>query len=167
MKQLILVRHADSDWGNPALTDIKRPLNRCGSQSAPVMGQQLRCLGIRPQSIICSPALRARETASLLAAELGFAETEIVCDPRIYEAEVVDLMAVIRGLDEVLGQVLLVGHNPAISDLAALLGDAEPGPMVPCAAVGLICEAETWWQVEGGGRTLFHNDPKNPPPSNP
>jgi len=162
MKNLVLVRHAKSDWGNPALNDFDRPLNRRGMKNAPLMGRRLRQMNVSPERVISSPARRARDTAQLLAAELGVAETEILFEPRIYDAGVADLVEIVRTLDDAWDQVLLVGHNPGISELASLLGDVDHGHLVTCAAVGLAFGPDTWSRAVSGGRTLFHDYPKNP-----
>ena len=68
MKTVLLMRHAKSDWKDENLADLERPLNQRGQRAAPLMGTLLREKGWAPQRILCSSAVRARQTTELLAA---------------------------------------------------------------------------------------------------
>ncbi|MDH3511983.1 MAG: histidine phosphatase family protein [Gammaproteobacteria bacterium] len=70
-KRLTLLRHAKSSWNNPSLDDRDRPLNKRGERDAPMMGQRLLKKSTRPSLILTSPAKRARQTARLIAREIG------------------------------------------------------------------------------------------------
>ncbi|RZJ80136.1 MAG: histidine phosphatase family protein, partial [Flavobacterium sp.] len=59
MKELIIIRHAKSDWGNSTLKDFDRPLNKRGIANAPEMAERLVKRKIFPDLIVSSPALRA------------------------------------------------------------------------------------------------------------
>ena len=85
MKTLLLLRHAKSSWADPGQPDFERPLNERGRQTAPVIGRFLVQRMLKPDTVVCSPAERARETAALVlaAAELSPA---VRYDARIYEA---------------------------------------------------------------------------------
>ncbi|MBC7912920.1 MAG: histidine phosphatase family protein, partial [Pyrinomonadaceae bacterium] len=71
MKQLLLVRHAKSDWNNSDLTDFERPLNKRGQKDAPEMAERLLHQHIIPQLIVSSPAVRALTTAEHFADAFG------------------------------------------------------------------------------------------------
>src|SRR5215207_4241446 len=90
MIRLALVRHAKSDWGDPALDDHDRPLNDRGMRDAPRMARQLAESGFRADLILSSTALRARTTAEAFAAELGVA---VSLDPELYGAPPRTLLA--------------------------------------------------------------------------
>jgi phosphohistidine phosphatase len=127
---LVLFRHAKSAW--PDVADHDRPLARRGIRTAPVMGRWLREAGLLPGQVLCSTARRARETWQFAQAGLA-AAPPVTFDARIYEAAAADLLAVIREVPPATGTLLLIGHNPAIEDLALLLatppgGEAGPGP---------------------------------------
>ncbi|MCC6685100.1 MAG: histidine phosphatase family protein, partial [Bacteroidia bacterium] len=77
MKQLVLVRHAKSDWANPELKDFDRPLNERGKQNAPEMGKRLASKKWPVDLIVSSPAKRALKTARLLAKEIHYATDDI------------------------------------------------------------------------------------------
>ena len=129
-RTLVLFRHAKSAW--PDVPDHDRPLARRGIQAAPVMGRWLREAGLLPGQVLCSTARRARETWQFAQAGLA-ASPPVTFDVRIYEAAATDLLVLIRQASPATGTLLLIGHNPAIEDLALLLatapgGAAEPGP---------------------------------------
>jgi phosphohistidine phosphatase len=163
MKRLILLRHAKSDWGDPDLDDIDRPLNQRGEKNAPVIGERLRKLGIKPERIISSPARRARDTARLLAGQLTLPEIDVLLADRIYEADTAALLETVAGIHQELECVMLVGHNPGLTELANLLGRLGIANLPTCAAVGLELEIKNWQKIAPGcGRLWFYDYPKNP-----
>ena len=126
---LVLFRHAKSAW--PDVPDHDRPLARRGMGAAPVMGRWLREAGLLPGQVLCSTARRARETWQF--AQTGLAATPpLTFDVRIYEGTAMDLLTVIREVPPATGTLLLIGHNPAIEDLALLLAT----PRGPAAGTG-------------------------------
>ena len=131
-RTLVLFRHAKSAW--PDVPDHDRPLARRGIRAAPVMGRWLREAGLVPGQVLCSTARRARETWQFAQAGLA-ASPPVTFDVRIYAAAPADLLALIREVRPATGTLLLIGHNPAIEDLARLLaaasGAAGPGTAGP------------------------------------
>ena len=125
-RRLILLRHAKSDW--PDVPDLKRPLAKRGRRDAPVVGRWLRDRGYLPDTVICSVAQRTRQTWELVAAELG-GSASVTFEPRAYGASALTLLLLVRELPGACRTALLIGHNPAIEELAAHL--AEPPPEGP------------------------------------
>lgn len=118
-KRLILIRHAKSSWADPGMPDAERPLNRRGQRAAMALGGWLREAGHRPDQILCSPALRTRETCALLALE---PEPEI--RPALYHASPETMLDCLRAAT---GRcVAMIGHNPGIAAFAAALVAAPP-----------------------------------------
>lgn len=166
MKTLILARHAKSSWDDPALPDEERPLNPRGLREAPAMGARLREHGAAPDAILSSPAVRALSTARLLAAELAGPagdEQRVITEPRLYAASPDELLGVIRGLDDGLDCVLLVGHNPGFAALAARLDPSISHmptgaiaefrlPEDDWAHVGQTAPVDAWFASPAGGR---------------
>ena len=129
-RKLVLLRHAKSAW--PDVPDHERPLAGRGIRAAPVMGRWLRDAGLVPDQVLCSTARRARETWQF--AQTGLAATPPVSfEDRIYDATATELLALIREVPPATGTLLLIGHNPAIEDLALMLA-AAPGAVRPSAA---------------------------------
>jgi len=145
-KTLLVLRHAKSDRGDSAVRDHDRPLAPRGEADAPRMGTALAALAMIPDRILTSTAVRAQETARLVAAAMGY-DSEIIEEPGIYAAFVDTLLDVLRdGDDEEI--VLLVGHNPGVEELICLLtGGLDAEPMVRLPTAGLACLAldiEQW-----------------------
>jgi phosphohistidine phosphatase len=141
-RRLTLLRHAKSDW--PDVPDRDRPLAMRGRRDAPVIGRWLRDQGYRPQIVICSAALRTRQTWDLVAAELG-GSPSVTFEPRAYAASALTLLYLVRELPATCSSALLIGHNPGVSELASNLiesaGDDTPGTpglRFPTAAVAVL-----------------------------
>jgi len=164
-RTLVLFRHAKSAW--PDVADHDRPLARRGIRAAPVMGRWLREAGLLPGQVLCSTARRARETWQF--AQAGLAATPpVTFDARIYEGTATDLLALIRQVPPAVGTLLLIGHNPAIEDLALLLaaapgaaagpgpGGSRPGDLdrmrskFPTAGVAVLEFAGSWPRLAPG-----------------
>jgi phosphohistidine phosphatase len=120
VKRLLLLRHAKSSWDDPDLADRDRPLAPRGERAARAMGRHLAGRGLRPDGVLCSTALRATETLARVAAELELA-CEPVFDAGLYLASSEELLAAIRAAPDEIGTLLLVGHEPGLSDLACRL----------------------------------------------
>ncbi|WP_431676612.1 SixA phosphatase family protein [Kitasatospora sp. KL5] len=118
-RTLVVLRHAKSAWPE-GVADARRPLGPRGLRDAPAAGRWLREQGLVPDAVVCSPALRTRQTLGL-AAEQWDGAPPTVFDERIYAAEAEELLDVIRGLDPALGTVLLVGHMPGVQELVLLM----------------------------------------------
>ncbi len=146
MKHLLIVRHAKSDWNDGTLRDIDRPLNKRGERDAPEMGARLKKRSLVPQQVIASPARRALRTAQLLAAQFDYALADIEIIDALYEAGVGDWLALIRALPEPLECVLVVGHNPTITELANLLCAAARIDNVPTCGVLHLGYGNTPWR---------------------
>ncbi|MBT8041552.1 MAG: histidine phosphatase family protein [Kiritimatiellales bacterium] len=136
-KTLYLVRHAKSDWSTD-MNDFQRPLNKRGRRDAPEMGRRLIKHHASPDSIVCSPAKRAIETAELL--NLGSA----VYDESIYEASVDALLKIIRSLDDHHNSAMLIGHNPAMTWLARELSGSHIENLPTCAVVTIRLATRHW-----------------------
>lgn len=143
MKTLLLVRHAKSSWNEPGLPDRDRPLNDRGRRNAPEMGRRLAKLDLKPDVILSSPAIRARATVELIATEFDDPRANIRVDDRLYAASADLLIRVIRELGDEPGCVMLVGHNPELTELAHRLS-REITHMPTCAVAVFAFDADSW-----------------------
>ena len=146
MKTLYLVRHAKSSKDDPRLADRDRPLDARGERDAPTMGARLAERGVKPALIVTSPALRARATAQLIAQALGYPLGDIVLSDRLYASTPDALLAVTRALDDSLRSVMLVGHNPEMSELAQRFAGEVPD-MPTCAVAEFRFDMMSWSQI--------------------
>ena len=117
IKTIYLARHAKSAWDTGAVTDYDRPLSKRGKKDAKHMALELARLQWRPEKVISSPALRARQTCLFLCEGLNLSTEMVTWDNNIYAAYMVTLLQILTSLPEALRSVMLVGHNPAMEDL--------------------------------------------------
>jgi phosphohistidine phosphatase len=120
MKQILIMRHAKSDWSDGTLRDFDRPLNDRGILSAPAVGSELKRRNIVPELIISSPACRAKMTAEAVAQELCY-ERSIIFNEGFYFGYTGEILQALRSLDENVGRVMIFGHNPTFSSFTELL----------------------------------------------
>lgn len=160
MKQLIIVRHAKSDWGNPDLRDFDRPLNKRGKTNAPEMAHRLVKKQIKPELIVSSTALRALTTAKFFADTWQMPLADIQEQPNIYEASVNTLLKVINNFDNKYNMIAMFGHNPGLTDLVYYL-DGHIYEMPTCSVVILEFPFDDWAMIsEGTAKVVLFDYPK-------
>ncbi len=155
-KTILLLRHGHSA-ADPSLADSERPLSGAGRRDARRLAGLLHRLGLKPDLVVSSTALRARQTAEL-AAGVGSADgpPEVRAEPRLFEPDAGGYLEVLRGLPARASCVLLVGHNPAVRQAtAALLGCGPDALRFPPAALACL-EAPTddWTALRAGSCAL-------------
>jgi phosphohistidine phosphatase len=168
MLTLSLLRHAKSSWDDPSLKDFDRPLSGRGKDAAPRMGAYMTARGLAPELVLCSPAVRARETVELVLPHLAVGPT-IVYEDTFYLAAPSVMLARVRKVEAKVRHVLIVGHDPGMQGLALDLagtGDAETlqslGRKFPTAALAVIrFKAREWSKVgPAKGRLELFATPK-------
>lgn len=157
MRQLILLRHAHAEQASTGQADFDRPLSPRGLAEAEAAGAWLAEQSLLPDRVLCSPARRTRETLECVFDRIGY--TEMRLEDTIYEATPGTLAALLERHRDV-ERVLVVGHNPGLERLAALLnsgrsGDCRGMPTAAVAVLGLPLEtviepgaarlAAFWW----------------------
>ncbi len=126
-RTLLLLRHAKSGWDDASLDDFGRPLAQRGRKAAPLIGREMARRGWVPDMAIVSSALRTRQTWELVAAELP-RTPDVTFDTTIYEARPEAILASIQMVPDRIATLLVVGHNPGMEDLAAMLASPESDP---------------------------------------
>ncbi len=136
---LILLRHAHAEPAGAGQHDRDRGLSDTGEAEAEAAAGFLATLGIQPgvARVVCSPAQRTRQTAERVMARLGYVDTRY--DPRIYDASPGDLLDVLDDHAEA-SALMLVGHNPGLEHLVALLSTGRSGECrgMPPAGVAVL-----------------------------
>jgi phosphohistidine phosphatase len=159
MRTLFLLRHAKSDWGDPAFGDFERPLNARGRKAALAVGRELRRLGLAAERILASPAARVVETLEGVADGYG-ARMAVDYDRRLYLAPAETLLDFVRAADDADDRLLIVGHNPGMEQLALRLARGgtlrdQLAAKYPTGALAQISlPAAHWREVEPGSGTL-------------
>ena len=133
MKTLHLLRHAKSAWDNPAVVDRERGLNKRGRRDAPRMGAALAAR-MPPLPVAVSPARRAQLTLrGLCAGWPGLGGQQHATVEALYTFSATDLEAWLRGQDDAVSALFVIGHNPALTDLAFSLCPGQAPANLPTA----------------------------------
>lgn len=137
MRELILLRHAHAEPAAADQADLDRPLSPQGLAEAEAAGRWLLENGPVPDRVLCSPARRTRETLEAVLAITGYAEQRL--EPDIYEATAGTLFGVLQAHADA-ERLLLVGHNPGMERLVALLHSGQSGDYrgMPTASVAVL-----------------------------
>ena len=144
MKTLTIVRHAKSSWDHPGLSDRERPLNKRGEHDAPLMGQRVLEHGIRPSLIISSPATRAWETARIIAAAITYPLEFLQREKSLYHASVDGILDVIVAQDPGFNSLMVVGHNPGLTDFANYLSPGLTNNLPTAGVVSVEIDQDDW-----------------------
>ena len=159
-RRLILLRHAKSAW--PDVADHERPLAGRGRRTAPAAGRWLRESGHVPDLVLCSTARRARETWQLAEEELG-AHPRTTFEQRVYGASPAELLDLARQTPSGVRTLLIVGHEPTMSDLTLDLAGDDRGPALdqvrvkfPTAAIAILAFTGSWPEL-GPGKAKLDN----------
>lgn len=139
MIELVIARHAKSDWGSAGLDDHERPLNARGRRDAPEMARRLADSGFRPERILSSTAVRARTTAEAFASALS---APLVLDAELYGAPGAKLLAAAAATT--LPRVMVVAHDPGMTVLADRLSGGGIGAMPTCAVARFVWDTDDW-----------------------
>lgn len=157
--RLILLRHARADHGGGP--DVERTLNAAGRRQADHVGALLAERGDVPDLVLCSSAARTRQTYERLAAVLD-AGPAVEHTDALYATASGRVLKLLRGVPEPIGTVLVVGHEPTMSDFAAELAGpgSDPGAAarvrvgIPTAAFCVLDVPTAWSDVAAGGAVL-------------
>ena len=158
-RRLYLLRHAKSSWKDPALADHDRPLAGRGRRAAAAMADHMAEHQILPELVLCSTALRTRETYERL--EPALAGPQVHYERRLYGASAGELLKRLRTVPADISTVLLIGHNPGIEELALQLARASPERddlqvKFPTGALATLeFTGSTWSELEPGCATLI------------
>jgi phosphohistidine phosphatase len=148
---LIVMRHAKAGE-LPGGPDFDRPLKPRGRRDSAAAGKWLAGHGLEPEAVICSPAVRTRQTWEYLSASLGTA-SGFSADPGLYRADAQDVAETIRLTPEEVRTLMYIGHNPAAADLVGLLTGAEPD--FPTAAIAVVAVPGNWAGLSAGDSDLL------------
>jgi phosphohistidine phosphatase len=125
-KTILLLRHAKSAWSDPRLDDHERPLSRRGEQAAKAMAAHIARREPRPGLILCSTAMRTRQTLAPLVKQLDAPAPPIALEKGLYLASEDVLLAHLQAVGDEVATVLLIGHNDGIWHLAEALAGSGP-----------------------------------------
>lgn len=155
MKVILLIRHAKSDWSGDGLSDFNRPISEKGIRDTFQQANALLRQGYRPDIILSSPAIRAWQTAHLVAQVTSLPHQWVRALVAFYWDDIKAIYEAVRELPDKLNTVALVGHNPLWSDVAS----RWRGEVIEMATADIVGFAwnGTWHDVpETELEFLFH-----------
>ncbi len=157
MKTILFMRHAKSDWNSPDQSDFDRPLAPRGERASPQMGQYIEEHDLTPDQVLCSTAVRARQTWDLAAARLA-APPQVKMLQSLYLASPHDVIEVIREQGGAAECLCIVGHHPGIDGTVLMLagsGDRVAldriGAKYPTGALAVLQTGIDDWQALAPG----------------
>jgi len=169
LRELILLRHAKSEWKSPDLADIERPLSERGKKNASKMGRWLKEQALIPDLILVSPAQRAQQTLRRICSTFS---ANVVTVDALYLA---DLPTLLHTLSETPSaeRVMVIGHNPGLEVLFEFLNhkssqnihnaeSTETVTLFPTCSLAHFILPQTWQSLEkGDGKLLQFIRPKD------
>ena len=150
VKTLHLIRHAKSSWAHHGLGDVERPLNERGIKSCARMARPILGAGCAFGHVFCSVATRAQGTIEGIAASLPERDIRWQVDEELYTFSSRALLDWVHELDETLDDVVIVGHNPGLTDFCNAMGDTYIANMPTCAYAQLRFTVGTWAEIAPG-----------------
>ncbi len=159
-RELLILRHAKSDWGAGVASDFKRPLAKRGKKDAPRVGAWLYREGLVPDLVVSSPAQRARQTVEKVCKSMDYSKKKIQWQDEVYGASLPNLLRLLGRCPLEARIVLLVGHNPGLEELVVYLaGDDldEPadGKLLPTATLARLEMPNDWDALTSGCAQLI------------
>jgi phosphohistidine phosphatase len=136
MKTLYIVRHAKSSWDFSDIPDYERPVLDIGIERTKKIIKHLKKQETKPDLIISSHALRARDTARMIADGLSFPIEKMLIMNEIYHGDIDEIIYLITTLSNDTKKVMIVGHNPTLTTLSNRFLE-EPIDWLPTS--GVVC----------------------------
>jgi phosphohistidine phosphatase len=161
LKRLTLMRHANAQWKDPQFSDFDRPLNRRGNSEAEAMARRLVELGLIPTAVLASSARRAQQTAEIVTRELGLSSRSVRSQESLYLAPPEEILRAIHMMGPRIPHLMVVGHNPGITEVAHLLAPAAHLPALMTAGLcSLTFDVRSWTDVAADNlRDVVHEAP--------
>lgn len=143
-RELVLIRHTKTNLAENGQRDFDRALRKDRTDDAKNMAKQLKELGLQPDLILCSPALRTKQTAELFCEKLKYDFSKIVFDMRLYESSAEDYLEVVRETNKEIETLIVIGHNPSVTHFANQFLKKEIDIMPTTGVVWLEFENDDW-----------------------
>ena len=159
MKKLILVRHGKSSWKHD-LPDDERPLKKRAYKDADLVIKGFKSVVKKPLLMWTSYAERAKTTAGIFKDKLEIDDTHFQIIEDLYTFNHNELLEVIQNCDDAVAQLMVFGHNPAMTGLVNSLGDKTFGNVPTTGLVVIEFESNSWKDLKNG-KTLLYLFPKN------
>ena len=162
MKKIHLIRHAKSSWKDASLADIDRPLNKRGIRTCHFMAQHILEAGCRFDQVFCSPAARAQLTIELISSSLEGVDIQWQTEEQLYTFDSDTVLDWCRTLDESIAELVIIGHNPALTDFCNELSNSNLKNIPTCGYVQMSIGKNIRWRklAEGDAELMVFLRPK-------
>ncbi len=161
MKTLTLMRHAKSSWKEAVQSDLERPLLEKGLKRTRLIIDFLQGKEFIPEMILTSHAVRALETARIMAYVFNVPDDKLRIEKSIYTASAEEYFDQFFDIPRQISHVLLVGHNPAITNFANRFLQQKIDYLPTSGIVSISFETGRWEELPlAGHRLLFITYPK-------
>ena len=148
MRRLTVMRHGEARWKDPGTEDFARALSRRGIAGAQAMAGRLRELALVPDRLMTSPARRTEQTTDIVAQELDLPVRHVLREEGLYLASAADLLKIVQGTGPRITHLMIVAHNPGVSELAQLLAPEQEARQLAAAALCSIAfETDDWRSI--------------------
>lgn len=155
MKELILIRHGKSSWKND-LKDHNRPLKKRAYEDVKIVAEELLKSGQYSDFLMkSSTAVRAKHTAQLYAELLQIDESKLSIEEQLYNFDMFDVLHFLKHIPASVNRLILVGHNPAFTEVANFLGDKYFSYLPTSGLVKLQLNSENWLDLQRGTTEFF------------
>lgn len=149
MKTVYIVRHAKSSWEDFTLSDHDRPLLPVGVKRTKKIAEYLKDKGVHPDLMMSSSAVRALETAKIIAGVIGYPVKKIKVEKRLYDASAEDILAELYALPDQVESVMVFGHNPTLTYLVNHFVKSGIDNLPTSGVVGINFKTGRWQNIPG------------------
>ena len=159
MKNLILVRHAKSSWKHNVI-DHERPLKKRGFNDADLISKKFKEININIDLVLSSDAMRAKTTANIFVTNLNIDDNIFYLKHDLYDFSGNDLVKVVKSCDNSINNLMIFGHNHAITDFVNTFGNIHIENVPTCGVTIISFKIESWKNLNKGTtiKTLFPRD---------
>lgn len=162
MKKIIIVRHAKSSWKHDVI-DHERPLNNRGNSDANLVSNYFSENGLNVDFVISSDAIRTKSTANIFISNLNIDKSIFHLNHDLYDFSGSNLVKVIKGCNDSIDNLMVFGHNHAITAFVNTYGDSYIDNVPTCGVVIIAFDIESWKDLKSGStiKILFPRDLKS------
>ncbi|MGG5172699.1 SixA phosphatase family protein [Pseudarthrobacter sp. J1738] len=163
IKRLVILRHAKADWPT-GVDDHNRPLEERGHRDAPMAGRWLVEHGVIPDFILCSSALRTRQTCTWVCNELGDKAPTPKLENGLYSASATRMLTVINHVPDTVTTLMVISHMPGVQELVLHLASRESDQDAymdlasgyPTTGLAVLELEKSWAELDGADAKLTH-----------
>ncbi|WP_164503487.1 SixA phosphatase family protein [Pleionea sediminis] len=162
MKYLSLLRHAKSSWDFPSLDDKHRPLSKRGKKSTQLIAEHNSNVFKEAELICASTSVRATQTIENILEHAKISASNLEFREQLYTFDDSDIIRFIQSISDSYQRILLVGHNPAFTEVVNQLTNNQLINIPTCGIVKIQCESISWQDItQFENKLVFFDCPKN------